>query len=142
VLEHLNDERFTLGRLAGLLRPGGVFIVSVPALPELFSDFDRIQAHRRRYLPDSFRAVFEGTGLVPTKVFWWGTWMVPILKRMRLGPGSTRPSAPKTYSDYLRLPPWPGPLFMKLMFAREKGRALDGRLRSGSSLFAVGTRAR
>jgi SAM-dependent methyltransferase len=141
VLEHLDDDRGTVGRLAKLLRPGGIIVVSVPALPELFSEFDQIQGHRRRYVPETLSAVFEGTGFVLTKIFWWGAWMVPVLRRMRLKPGSTPlPPAP-TYSAYLRLPPWPGPLVMKLMFGWEKSRALDGRLRTGSSLFAVGTRA-
>jgi len=42
VLEHLDDDRFALTQLAELLRPGGLVIISVPALPELFSDFDAI----------------------------------------------------------------------------------------------------
>ena len=51
VIEHLDDDRAALASLGRLVRPGGLMIVSVPALPELFSEFDRVQGHRRRYLP-------------------------------------------------------------------------------------------
>jgi len=111
-------------------------VLSVPALPELFSEFDRLQGHRRRYLPETLRAAFEGSCLVGLEIFWWGAWMVPVLKRMR----RSRSSPPGGYADYLRLPPWPMPLVMSLAFAWEQRRALKGGLRIGTSLFAVALR--
>ena len=60
VIEHLDDDRGALARMAQLLKPAGVAIVSVPALPELFSEFDAIQGHRRRYLPDTLRGCLDG----------------------------------------------------------------------------------
>ena len=63
VIEHLDDDRAAIRRLGSLVRPGGVLIVSVPALPELFTEFDAIQGHRRRYLPETLRAAFAGSGL-------------------------------------------------------------------------------
>jgi len=138
VIEHLDDDRGAVGRLGGLLRPGGLAVVSVPALPELFSEFDRIQGHRRRYLPETLRAAFEGSAFGNPEIFWWGAWMVRVLKGMRQSRQAGESS--KTYADYLRLPPWPMPLLMALAFAWEKSRALKGRLRVGTSLFAVAVR--
>jgi hypothetical protein len=46
----------------------------------------------------------------------------------------------KTYTDYLRLPPWPGPLLMRLAYRWEHASALNGRLKTGTSLFAVAMR--
>lgn len=140
VIEHLDDDRSVVRRFAELVRPGGLAVVSVPALPELFSEFDRIQGHRRRYVPETLRAAFEGSGLTVREIFWWGAWMVPVLRRMRLREGQNRQTTSKTYADYLRLPPWPAPLVMKLAYAWDHGRALRGRLRSGTSLFAVAVR--
>jgi 2-polyprenyl-3-methyl-5-hydroxy-6-metoxy-1,4-benzoquinol methylase len=137
VLEHLDDDSGAIQRMAPLLRPGGVAVISVPALPDLFAEFDRIQGHRRRYLPDRLRAAFADSGLEVQEIFWWGAWMVPILRRTRKGAGSSS----KTYADYLRLPPWPMPYLMKLAYAWEHSRALNGKLRTGTSLFAVATRA-
>ena len=51
VIEHLDDDRAAVARLGSLARPGGIVIVSVPALPEMYTEFDGIQGHRRRYLP-------------------------------------------------------------------------------------------
>jgi 2-polyprenyl-3-methyl-5-hydroxy-6-metoxy-1,4-benzoquinol methylase len=62
VIEHVDDDRSFVARLGSLVQPDGLVVVSVPALPEMFSEFDRIQGHRRRYLPETLRAAFEGTG--------------------------------------------------------------------------------
>jgi SAM-dependent methyltransferase len=140
VIEHLDDDRAALQRVAELASPKGVVVVSVPALPELFSEYDRIQGHRRRYVPETLRTAFEGTNLEVKKIFWWGSWMVPVLRRMRSKVPKPS-SAPKTYADYLRLPPWPAPLLMKWLYAREKGPALRGELQAGTSLFAVAIRS-
>ncbi len=139
VLEHLDDDRTAVQRLAQLVRPGGLVVLSAPALPELFSDFDAIQGHRRRYLPETLRGAFVGSGLTVQQVFWWGAWMVPVLRRMRQRDLDCQ-SPRRTYLDYLRLPPWPGPWIMTLAFAWEKQRALEGRLSTGTSLFAAAQR--
>ena len=137
VIEHLDDDRGAMRRIADLVRPGGSVVVSVPALPELYSEFDAIQGHRRRYTPETLRAVFEGSEFSVSEMFWWGAWMVPVLRRMRLRPAPVRQSSSRTYEDYLQLPPWPGTLVMRLAFACEEALALRGRLPVGSSLFAV-----
>jgi SAM-dependent methyltransferase len=134
VIEHLDDDHAAVQRLARLLAPGGLMIVSVPALPELYSHFDRIQGHRRRYVPETLRQAFQNSGLNIVRIFWWGAWMVPILRRRVAAVVNG-----KSYADYLRLPPWPGPLLMRGLFSWEKQRALEGRLRSGTSLFAIAT---
>jgi SAM-dependent methyltransferase len=141
VLEHLDDDRGAVRRLGSLVAPGGLLIVSVPALPDLFSEFDAIQGHRRRYLPETLTAAFEGGGLQLQRVFWWGRWLVPTLRRQRSRPRSRPGEGPaETYRRYLELPPWPLPLAAKLAFALERGPALGGRLRIGTSLFAVARR--
>jgi SAM-dependent methyltransferase len=109
VIEHLDDDRRALAQVAHFLRPHGLIIVSVPALPELFSEFDRVQGHRRRYLPDTLRRAFANTGFAISNIFWWGSWMLPVLKRMRRRSANQSSSVLRTYADYLRLPPWPAP---------------------------------
>ena len=142
VIEHLNDDRGALGRLGSLVRPGGLVVVSVPALPELYGEFDAVQGHRRRYRPEDLRLAFDGTGLRPERLFWWGRWLVPVVRRQRRRPRAV-PGEPaeRTYRRYLRLPPWPLPIALRLAFALEHRPALDGRLRIGTSLFAVARRA-
>jgi 2-polyprenyl-3-methyl-5-hydroxy-6-metoxy-1,4-benzoquinol methylase len=61
VIEHIDDDRGAVSRLGEIVKPGGWVIVSVPARPDLWTEFDEIQGHRRRYLPETLSAVFEGS---------------------------------------------------------------------------------
>ena len=141
VIEHLDDDRSALRHLGRLTKPGGVVIVSVPALPELFSEFDTIQGHRRRYVPDILRSAFSKSGLDVERVFWWGRWMVPAIRQQRAKPRSLESEvASQVYCRYLKLPPWPLPLIARLAFAIEEPIAVAGLLRSGTSLFAIARR--
>jgi SAM-dependent methyltransferase len=141
VIEHIDDDCAALARLGNLARPGGVVIVSVPALPEFFTEFDEIQGHRRRYLPATLRAAFDASGLSVEQVFWWGQWLIPMLRRQRRRRrGVAGEPAAATYRRYLKLPPWPAPLALALGFALEHKKALDGKLQTGTSLFACARR--
>jgi 2-polyprenyl-3-methyl-5-hydroxy-6-metoxy-1,4-benzoquinol methylase len=140
VIEHLDDDRGAVCRMAELLCPNGLAIVSVPALPGLFSEFDEIQGHRRRYLPETLKAAFAGSGLTVQQIFFWGAWMVPVLRQTRRRAGGKKSLHAKTYLDYLRLPPWPLPALMRFAYDREKKAALEGSLQSGTSLFAIAIR--
>jgi SAM-dependent methyltransferase len=142
VIEHVDDDSSFLRSIAQLLPPAGVAVVSVPARPDLFSEFDRIQGHHRRYLPDSLRAAFAGSGLEVTQLFWWGAWMVPVLRWMRRANRITAADNAKIYAEYLRLPRWPLPLMMKLLHAWEQPRAMSGKLATGTSLFVIAERVK
>jgi SAM-dependent methyltransferase len=138
LIEHLDDDALAVRQLATLLRPGGILIISVPALPDLFGEFDRVQGHRRRYLPNELRRAFTGSGLQIERILWWGRWLVPMLSHQRAAlkarPGE---QASEVYRRYLKLPPWPLTLPLTLLFRLEQGPALGGRLETGTSLFAV-----
>ncbi len=142
VIEHIDDDRDAVQKLACLTKPGGAVIVSVPALPDLYSEFDEVQGHRRRYMPDTLRAVFAGSGLVVERDLWWGAWMVPVVRHQRRRPSRRDPevSADAAYLSYLRLPPWPFPSLMMAAYRLERRKALRGRLRTGTSLFAIARR--
>lgn len=141
VIEHLDDDRSAVSRLGRLVRPGGVVIVSVPAGPELFGEFDAVQGHRRRYLPDALQTTFSDSGLEIRSVLWWGAWLLPLLRRRRgrsLGrPGET---AAQVYRRHLRLPSRPAVWALRLAFATELPWAVRGRLQTGSSLFVTAGR--
>ena len=49
VLEHLDDPGAALEEMIRLVRPGGLVVVTVPALRWLWSDWDEALHHRRRY---------------------------------------------------------------------------------------------
>jgi len=141
VIEHIDDDSHALRQLARLVKPTGRIIVSVPALPELYSEFDDVQGHRRRYTAESLTACLEGAGLVVEDTLWWGQWMVGLLRRRRRRdrrrPGDT---AVDVYRRYLALPPWPAPWLMGLMFRIDRWRTLHRRNVIGTSLIAVAVR--
>jgi SAM-dependent methyltransferase len=141
VIEHIDDDFDAVNKLGQLARPGGVVIVSVPALPELFTEFDEIQGHRRRYVPETLERRFQDSVLKIDRIFWWGQWLVPILRRQRSRNKKAAGDSPvETYGRYLTLPPWPASLVLRLGFAIEKRHALEDKLRTGTSLFAIARR--
>lgn len=141
VIEHIDDDREAVRRLGSLLEPGGVLVVSVPALPAMYSEFDAVQGHRRRYLPDTLAEAFEGSGLRLDRTFWWGRWLVPLLRRQRARPRSRPGDAPTdVYRRHLTMPPTAVARLLALAFRLEQSPALRGILRSGTSLFAVARR--
>lgn len=68
VLEHIEDDEAALAELGRLLRPGGHLSIWVPALPALYSDFDRRVGHYRRYRLADLRRKLEVAGFVDTSL--------------------------------------------------------------------------
>lgn len=138
IIEHVDDDRALLGSLARLLRTRGVAIVAVPALPELYSEFDRVQGHRRRYVPHTLHQAFEDSDLTVERLFWWGSWMVPVLRLQRRT--RRRPSGESDadiYRRYMEPPAWPLPLLMAPFFLMDEQLASRGLTWTGTSLVAV-----
>jgi 2-polyprenyl-3-methyl-5-hydroxy-6-metoxy-1,4-benzoquinol methylase len=49
VLEHIKNDKKALGKAFELLKPGGMVLIEVPALPCLYSSHDKFLGHYRRY---------------------------------------------------------------------------------------------
>lgn len=62
VLEHINDDRGTLSRFLGLLKPGGKLVLVVPAHQCLFNPLDSNDGHFRRYEAAELREKLETAG--------------------------------------------------------------------------------
>ncbi len=67
VLEHIEDDREELRRIASHLSGGGALIVLSPAYDFLFSPFDTAIGHHRRYTSAKLRNIAP-PGLVETKM--------------------------------------------------------------------------
>lgn len=61
-LEHLDDDRAAAREAYRVLAPRGVFLVTVPAYPWLWSQHDRALHHKRRYLKRGLVRVLEDAG--------------------------------------------------------------------------------
>jgi len=62
VLEHLPDDRQVLRDLKGMLRENGILLLTVLAHPGLWSYFDDVSHHCRRYQPDYLKHKLVETG--------------------------------------------------------------------------------
>lgn len=69
VLEHIDDHRRALGHMLRLLTAGGTLFLLVPAHQFLFSSFDALSGHHRRYSKRGMRALIgEAAGEPPLRV--------------------------------------------------------------------------
>ncbi|MEY2453464.1 MAG: hypothetical protein QOD92_3038 [Acidimicrobiaceae bacterium] len=62
VIEHLDDDEEALSSMRAALDPSGRLLLTVPAHPRLWSDFDEASGHRRRYTAESLTAVLGRSG--------------------------------------------------------------------------------
>ncbi len=77
VLEHIAEEASTVTRLATLLKPNGVLVMSVPAMPSLFGFHDEQLGHFRRYTRRTLRAALQPTFNIDN-LRYYGTTMIPV----------------------------------------------------------------
>jgi ubiquinone/menaquinone biosynthesis C-methylase UbiE len=59
VLEHIEDDQLAVKEFARVLKPGGVAVVTVPAMQSLWSDWDVALHHYRRYCRSSLLKLFD-----------------------------------------------------------------------------------
>jgi 2-polyprenyl-3-methyl-5-hydroxy-6-metoxy-1,4-benzoquinol methylase len=97
VLEHLAEPGEALGRIYEALMPGGRVIVLVPAFNFLFSHFDELIGHHRRYTLQTLASELTAAGFsIKKNVYfnffgmagWW--WRFCVLKKKYLTKGSVR----------------------------------------------------
>lgn len=92
VMEHMENPVQLLQNAAETLADDGGIIITVPAYPMLYSDWDRKLGHFRRYTKSKFREHAEQAGLKVKWLTYWNSFTLPaaiairgkdkILKRM------------------------------------------------------------
>ena len=63
VIEHAADDAAVVAEAARVVSPGGFVLVTVPAGPGLWTEYDRVIGHKRRYTRAMLEAVFARVGL-------------------------------------------------------------------------------
>jgi SAM-dependent methyltransferase len=79
VLEHIPDDAAFLSAALRHLRPGGLSVINVPASLRLYSDYDRVAGHLRRYTTSGLANLLKRCGIETQGVWPWGLSMVPLL---------------------------------------------------------------
>jgi SAM-dependent methyltransferase len=83
VLEHLDDDAAGVREALQLLKPGGLLLVTVPALPSLWGPQDIISQHRRRYTKRSLKDLFAQAQLPFSYVTYFNTVLFPPVAAIR-----------------------------------------------------------
>ncbi len=79
VIEHVEDDAGLLRAVRGVLRPGGVVAVTVPAMPSLFSSDDAAAGHFRRYTRRSLGAALAAAGFEAARTAYFMAALVPAV---------------------------------------------------------------
>jgi SAM-dependent methyltransferase len=89
VLEHLEDDKAAATCVFESLRPGGTFLVAVPADPRLWSAHDDAVGHVRRYTRQTLGDLLAGAGFQAEPMRSWNVLLRPVVAvRRRSSTGS------------------------------------------------------
>ena len=118
VIEHVDDDIVTLRDLYTTMRPGGLLIISVPAYRALWSYWDDILGHRRRYTTGSLRRAVETAGFRVRKISYSNTAILVPATVLRFLKGLRHKAGRRAYSrgftdeesipnsDFVPVPGW------------------------------------
>jgi SAM-dependent methyltransferase len=79
VLEHIEDEDRFLQAVMFHLAPGGHLVVNVPAGQWLYSAYDQMDGHKRRYSIGTLQRATERNGYAAVRLSYWGLPLVPLV---------------------------------------------------------------
>ncbi len=84
VIEHVEHDVKSLASLAKQLAPGGRFIMTVPAMPWLWSKHDETHHHFRRYTKTSLNETLLEAGMRPIRISYFNTLLFPAIAGLRM----------------------------------------------------------
>lgn len=93
LVEHFDDPMPIVERISGLVKPGGIHIVSVPNLSSLYWLIRRrlnpaVESEHRKITPDMLRLMLERSGMADVTVRYFGSFRLPYVRRRgEPGPG-------------------------------------------------------
>jgi SAM-dependent methyltransferase len=99
VLEHIEDDDGMVSEVCRVLRPGGCFLLSVPAYRFLWGLQDEVSHHRRRYLGGEVRGLLGRSGLEVRRLTYFNSLLFPIIAAVRLT-RRLRRKRPSVESDF------------------------------------------
>lgn len=84
VVEHIEQDVDSLRVIRSLLTPSGKAVITVPAYMFLWSAFDDMNEHKRRYTLTELNAKLEAAGFTVDKISYYNTLLFPIVFVVRM----------------------------------------------------------
>ena len=132
-IEHVPDDLAATKEIARVLKPGGCFVMNVPAYAWLWGPHDVALMHQRRYTATSVRELMLASGLHVERINYSVFFLFPVVVLMRVverfqrGPAKVR--LPKVGNGFNRA--------LVSLMAFEARLAAKVRLPWGSSVVAI-----
>jgi len=137
VLEHIEDDAAALRKVRSLLKPGGMLVLTVPALRWMWSSFDVHAHHFRRYHRKTLQNSLTNANFLVKKLSYYNCFLFPLMAMSRI----CMPA--RFWNERKMIQRGNGPVFGRLfeaIFSAERFFLKRARLPIGGSLIAVGTR--
>ena len=132
VIEHIDDDQAALASIATKLKPGGKFVMTVPAHQWMWTAHDVVNHHKRRYSKRSLRRLIEGSPLKLDRMGYFNSLLFPLAIAER----ASSKLRGKDSAD-VKLPPAPLNTLLEKVFEAERYAVGRFPLPPGLSLFAV-----
>lgn len=78
ILEHLQSDVDAISEMKRVLKPGGVAFISIPAFRFLWSSFDDVNWHKRRYRRKEISLKVTGSGMNIVKAGYFNFFLFPL----------------------------------------------------------------
>lgn len=78
VIEHIENDLLFLENSIKYLKKGGLVIINVPALNSLFSKYDIVAGHKRRYNKRMMKELFKKCNIEEISISYWGFLLIPV----------------------------------------------------------------
>jgi len=142
VLEHIDRDRDAIAQVFRAVRPGGLFVVTVPQYAWMWSRLDEIVHHKRRYGRRDLVEKLTGAGFEIVYVSSFVTVLFPFMLLSRFGDRLRRPLRDEKAEFVARvtLPPTLNRGFDAVMRIDEAALRAGVSLPFGGSLLAVARR--
>ena len=84
VIEHIDDDVGSLKAMRSLLTSEGKIVITVPAYMFLWSSFDEMNEHKRRYTLTELKEKLVQAGFTVEKISYYNTLLFPIVFAVRM----------------------------------------------------------